>query len=379
MVFLANDREIVSSSEDGCVYQWEVGVNARSFEFIMKRAVCTLLCVSPAGTLFAYLDDVINPSASQKLTKRASQYKSKANVGAGAAADRRLCIFEGSLKSAADQVIDVPFVGVTAMCSLLGKASNSEALAPGVLLVLGYEDGSVLISGIPLPLRRVQSFRSFNSMLSLGNDDIGVTEIAVSEDEAESEFLSLDSIDTLQCKVVHDHRGAVTTLRASNCGNWIFSGGSDGSLFMYSTSYRAANSTFNMDAGCMENGLIMTELNTLKSLQIDTKNKDDYISNIVSGFKKEIEELTLKKDEIIDDLRDTLHREVSKRDKIIISERDDHIKSIGILHQETRDADNAGKKRVAELEYEYEKKMAAESLYTFQSAYAIDILGTQYI
>ena len=335
----------------------------------MKRTVCTLLCIAPTGTLFAYLDDVFNPSASQKLTKRASLYKSRVNVDASARVDRRLCIFEGALKSTADQVIDIPFVGITAMCSLLTKTS-STMVDTGALLVLGYEDGSVLISNIPLPLRRVQSFRSFNSMLSLGSDESGVTEIAVSEDdEADAAFLSLGCIDTLQCKILNDHRGAVTTLQSSNCGSWIFSGGDDGSLLMYSTGYRAANITFNMDAGSTENCLIMTELNTLKSLQIDTKNKDDYIANIISGYKKEIEELTLKKDEIIQSLQDTLQREVSKRDKIIITEREDHIKSISILHQETRDAEEFGKKKLAELEYEYEKKMAAEALYAFQSIF----------
>ena len=349
------------------MYQWEVGVNSRSYEFLMKRTVCTLLCASPPGTLFVYLDDVINPSASQKLTKRASMYKSRVNVGASSTSNRRLCLFEGTLKSAADQVVDIPFAGITAMCCLPGKTFNSEMYSGG-LLVLGFEDGSVLISNIPLPLRRVQSFRSFNSMLSLASGESGMTELAESEeDESESDFLNLESIDSLQCKVLHDHHGAVTTLKASTCGNWIFSGGHDGSLFMYSTNYRAANTTFSMDPGAPENCLIMTELNTLKSLQNDTKNKDEYIVNIVSGFRKEIEEMRFKKDEIIEDLRETLHREVAKRDKIIITEREDHIKSISILHQEIRDAEGAGKKKLAELEYEYEKKMAEEALYTSQS------------
>ena len=367
MTFTADDRHIISSSEDGYIYQWEIGASTQTSEYFMRNAICTILCVSPIGTIFSYFDDALHQCHPQKIYHRTSISTTKVREGFNSIIERRLCVFEGMLKAAADKVIDIPFIGITAMCVTEGKALTSGHAREG-LFVLGYEDGSMLISQLPLPLRKVQSFKSLNSFLSISSGIHDLPNVGIAdEDTSESSFLSLSSIDTQQCKITNDHRGAITALVSSNCGNWLFSGGSDGCLFMYSQNYRAANYAFKTEAGMPESCLIMTELNTLKMLQIDTKTKEQHLASILSESKREIEEIRTQKDEVIESLRNTMHREISKRDKIIIAEREDHLKSISRLHQEVKDAQADGEKKLTELEYEYEKKIAAESLYTFQS------------
>ena len=58
---------------------------------------------------------------------------------------------------------------------------------------------------------------------------------------------------------------------------------------------------------------------------------------------------------------------MSKRDKIIITEREDHIRSTAQLHGEIEGLRAAGERSVAVVEHDYELRLAQEALYSSHS------------
>jgi hypothetical protein len=366
MEFTNDDTRIISSSLDGSIYEWQIGVNRQINEFYIKRSVCTHIAVSSSNTILAYFEDARVPMESYTSARRASLTKQSNSVQLKYKPQHRLCIFENNLKSAPDSFIEI-LLSVTALCVCDVKLASSD-LEKLELCFLGFEDGSILISHLPIPLRSIQQFQSFNSLSSLNASSVDI-DVGLLEEQTSSlsNFLTASSIDTAQCKTMHLHRGAVTSLAASECGSWVFTGGNDGSLFMLATNYKALNTVITSDTGPLENTLTMTDLALLRALQMDVSIKSAQMNGMASENQKQLDLLRLEKDEVIEVLERKLDREVSKRDRIIVNEREDHLKSLAQLHSELNESKERSSKEQAAIEHEYEQRMAQESLYLHQS------------
>jgi hypothetical protein len=74
----------------------------------------------------------------------------------------------------------------------------------------------------------------------------------------------------------------------------------------------------------------------------------------------------------INELESKIKREVEKRDKIIIQEREEHIKRSKLHKQEIEGLKDKDEKELTQLEINYEKKLAKESLYLDKMKQAYD-------
>jgi hypothetical protein len=362
--FSQDDRSIISSSEDGQLYEWVLGGSRHSHEYFVRQATCSMLRVSSASLILAYYEDNFQPlaqSSSRHSRRESSNHKSH----------RHIALFHNSIKTTPDSIIETT-KRITSLIFCKVKLAIS-ALDRVELLAVGYEDGSILISALPIPLRIIEMANGMSSdNISLRSSAVSLTDTSTTTNKdapvniVTSSGVFTTIIDVDQCRLIHIHHNSVTSLATSDCGSWLFSSGADGSIFMFATNFKAAQMSFTSE-GTLENALVMTELDNLRELQQDSKRKKVQMDDFIYEKKKQFENLRAEKDQTIMALEQRLAREVSKRDTIIIGERDDHIKSLFKLHRERDDLRDLKDKNIAELEHDYEKKLARETMFALQS------------
>lgn len=379
IAFTNDDRRIISSSEDGLLYEWEIGGSPlHKKEFFVRNAICPLVVISFEGTILTYFED----STTLQKFGSGGRRSFKTHLGSTSSdtkkLDRKICLFTCSVQLVADECIDVEQT-VTAMVSCYIKQPSPE-FGKQEMIAIGFIDGKILICQFPIPIRILEE-RSWSLRKSMSvsasfrvsgdsSDASGLDSRDIASTEPALAVTAVSRmIDEAACRLIHLHTGPVLCLAASECGNWIFSGGSDASLLMFATNYRSLNMNFNRESGHVESSLIITDLEDLKDIQHQAKHSRAEINDLMLESAKNIDQITTEKDQIITRLQTELTREVSRRDKIIITERDAHLKTMAELHQEINEAKSKELKSVSIVEHDYETKLAEESLYLFQSKF----------
>jgi WD40 repeat protein len=359
MQFTSNDKRMVSSSEDGLLYEWDIETGACLSEFFLRHCCCSVICLKDVS-MVAFFEEI-----EDKSTTVATRRQSRNNVkrqNSPTKCQRRLCFWNNGMSNTPDTTIEIGSVRVSSIAmSEIGLHNFRQQV-----VIIGYEDGSILLSMLPIPLLKIETASATLTFvpISISLENEGSADSST-EDYSPSAPLRF-TIDESKCKLLHAHKGPVDALQVSSCGEWMFSGGRDGAIFMFSTNYKAMTSKFIVDSGPVENSLALTDINAFRVLKQDAKVRKIEMDEMAADSQRNIDQIRFDKDEIILDLEKRLFRDVTKRDKIIVSERESHLRSLTQLHHEIEDIKVEQRIEGGAIEHAYELKLAQESTYLFQ-------------
>ena len=195
-----------------------------------------------------------------------------------------------------------------------------------------------------------------------------------------NDYITVSFLDMNKCKSNNLHCGSVISVIISSDGNRILSIGEDGAIFMLTLS--AQNKT---NIGDIEEEIIPVIPNNLNSLSIDInsgesslmladKKSFNKLRNQTSEIRLTMEEtlrdsekaiikLSEQTEQRVNELEIKLKREVSKRDIIILNEREDHRKQRLNLNTIIATFEKKQSEIIARVELGYEQKLAQEALY----------------
>lgn len=183
---------------------------------------------------------------------------------------------------------------------------------------------------------------------------------------ADDAGLNTFTFDETKCKVLQLHDGSVNRITVATSGFWIVSAGSDGSMFMMSTTLRAKEAILPSDvpeASSQENHIILTDHLQLKLQLSRIEDKDAMLDDLAKDKKSSIarlEEMRLKE---ISNLNETMHREIMKRDEIILMGRQEQAQTIKKYNLDIENLKETYQNNAAETEVIYERKLAQEIVY----------------
>ena len=274
------------------------------------------------------------------------------------------------------------------------------------ICVLGMSNGEVIISVLPIPLRVVSDVSMDPSadvrhmvITSLsyerkpgridGNYDAsdsqqdGVPSTVTSggttpnhPDASSSKSVSdvkiPCTIDKSLCRVFSLHEGAVTHTLVSASGLWIFTSGVDGGIFMLNTNLKAKEQIEVSEAYGHEHHIVLTDKAMLKSQQARIEDKEAMLEEMGKEKKHAILQLESQREADKRVLEETMIREISKRDDIILQGRTELQQANKRAAEKLEQTHKSYRTQLAELEVMYEKKLAHEALYLDNMKQAYD-------
>lgn len=194
---------------------------------------------------------------------------------------------------------------------------------------------------------------------------------AASERAGTSTLTSLIYDESL-CRILALHEGTVAKVLVSASGLWIWSCGVDGCIFMINTNLKAKDQVDVLEAISNENHISLTDKMMLKTQQNRLEDKESLLEEMAKEKKHSIHQLEVQREKEKKLLEDTMAREISKRDDIIVQGRNElqahqkkTMETINSLH-------TSYKQQLAELEVVYEKKLAHETIYIQNMKQAYD-------
>lgn len=183
------------------------------------------------------------------------------------------------------------YVDGVVTCFTFGRMDGHSTGREDIMIV-GMADGRILVSLLPLPVRLISptiptpvSTKGRALLVEdgvtthlvgavdaggIGGGTVGGLQVGGEPDGASGLFdgeSQLTYLDTSRCIRQYLHANEVTTVGMSQNGHWIFTTGSDGCIFMLSTSLRAKEMVDCPDALSLENSLIITEKAQLHALR----------------------------------------------------------------------------------------------------------------
>jgi WD40 repeat protein len=186
-----------------------------------------------------------------------------------------------------------------------------------------------------------------------------------------SEKPSLTYDETL-CRVLTLHEGSVTKVLVSSSGLWIWSCGVDGCLFMLNTNLKAKDQTDVLEALSNENHITLTDKHMLLTQQNRLDDKETLLEELAKEKKHSLHQVEVQREKEKKLLEETMAREISKRDDIIVqgrhelqSQQKKMTDTINTLHHDYQ-------QQLSELEVVYEKKLAHETVYIQNMRQAYD-------
>lgn len=258
--------------------------------------------------------------------------------------------------------------------------------------IMGLVDGRFLVSMIPFPLHTVSSsvmtscipqqfgMPGTSSLGSNNNLAIGSGSAAISSSSSDDgytppndEARDLQYLNESNCKCIQLHRSPINVVALSATGNWAFTCGAEGVIFMLSMNNKVKDVTEAGEfAGASENTFLSTEKSTLNYL----RNRIDEVDSMIEDTKTDCERTLSKQADqnqaTIKELETRMSREIKKRDEVIIRGREDHSKQSKRFQDDIESLHNSYRQQLSEQEVMYEKKLAQESLYIDKMRQAYD-------
>ena len=440
IIFSSDDSEIFTCSVDGSIYSWRTAISERTGEFIEKGVPCLKLAVSWTNPnvskyiVASFASDYfrVNTTAGRKQhmmsilkDKEKDKKKDTRNSMGRLPSTMSRLASEATMSTPNGQSMEGEDDGVSKsgqkryflcvwkdMLSIFPEVINLECAATAItfgrldghwtdrkdLLVIGLQDGRVLISLTPIPFRIVTGTPVIPMGVSIRgpasrtisasipeNDETGATGVTngntlaaagggvggigvdSSVTERENCILDMNLVAKIQL-----HSAEVSDVAVSASGFWIYSAGYDNTIFMLSSSMRAKDFTEVPEANALENQLLMTEKSHFQYLKSRMDEVDNAIEETKRDCDRNIHKITDQKNHVIAELEAAMKREVQKRDDIILRGREDQARQVKKLNEEIVNIQKRLSEDIVELEYAYEKKLSQEALYLEKMRQAFD-------
>jgi hypothetical protein len=272
--------------------------------------------------------------------------------------------------------------------------------------VMGCADGSILVTSLPFPTvlkpactTDTQTMGS-SAPLTLGEGEgrIQVDEIAGSrsgsltdgrqrlglicttaalEDSHSSCFVSIPFLDITKCKVFSVHCGPVSSVLMTADGNRIFSTGHDGAIFelaVIAPSRAVLSLGMEEDQASAVSVDVAREYLSESALMLSSRRDFEKLHSHATQLELSMQDRLRESDNALAKLsaqakvrmtalEAKLKWEVSKRDAVILSEREDHEQLVQMLRDELSSFEKRQSDAISRVEVEYEKKLAQEAVY----------------
>ena len=389
LAFSADDCRIFSCSVDGTVYSHAVNVIPScevipfTGEYFSRGAAAIKIVTNLRGVIIV-------------------GYDSRTSVGG------HLAIWQSGNLSDAPMIVqlDVPVRDIA-----LGTTQSSSGDSSQDICMIGAADGSILISIFPLPTvttnthpltQATSSFGfldEFASSPSNAGDQYSVPSMSSGQSRssvlsrrgsspissAASKVLFSDDLqvketvtylDCSRCKIFHLHCGPVSSVAISADGNLMFSSGEDGAVFMLSVPKPSRAKVGDMDeetvtAASIEmqseplrgNSLMLADKRSFEALRSHTVDIRLVMEEKQRDTEKAFSKLSEQSDMKVKELEARLKREVSKRDAIILNERENHQKQKYELTNQISNFEQKQSEVLTRVELGYEQRLAQEALY----------------
>lgn len=412
ITFSADDSTIYSCAVDGTVYSHVVSIVPSdvavpySGEYFTRGGTALKVVISESKMLI-----VCYEGSSSLTDARGGRGGYLAMWTGGELSDSPMLVF-----------LDTPVKDIALTTARHGTNKGVGAID---LCVMGFLDGSVVVSFLPFPvLSRPSSEGVFcpgdtnavtaslseasctSDGIQIQGPDVG---LGVTLSQTLSQSMSMTStgsrrqsrvgsivalnapddsamhieppvtvfLDVSKCKSYYLHSGAVSSVAISADGNRIFTTGNDGAVFMLALSRlsktilngedeeeerAAAQSDWQNDVPG-ESFLMLADKKSFESLRSHTVEVKLMMEDRLRDSDKALVKLSEQTEVRILDLETKLKREVSKRDAIILNERENHRKEKMQLSNELSSFEKKQAEAIAKVELVYEYKLAQEALY----------------
>lgn len=406
--FSHDDSMIYTTCSDGAVYSWKMNAKGiRDGEYIYKGVPATKIIVgatvskdtpiiacyesNPSEVTNTALGSIgtLGRRTSKLLKNKSPIIKSDGNDSATRKLNSRdgneaeklkyfLVFWKGNITSTGETIVYLETSVTSIALSTLGGNPTVD------ICVLGFIDGRVLISSLPLPLKVLipspqMAFSSHFHADSPGsvNKKITSTTGLLDANEESEQYLNENST---HCKHIQLHSSAVLSVAISASALWVISTGVDGSIFFLATNTKSKELTEIPEyIFSNENNFISTE----KTHLLDLESRLSDVHNLIEDKQRECDNIMVKEGELhnraIEHLKSAMEREVKKRDIIILNCREEQAKISRELKGEIENLKYQFERSQNELEVAYEKKLTQESVYleTMRQAYDEHVLHSR--
>jgi hypothetical protein len=207
---------------------------------------------------------------------------------------------------------------------------------------------------------------------TVGPPGAGTGIISASAAAAAASLPTALTYDESLCRIFSLHEGLVTRVLISPSGLWIWSCGVDGSVFMLNTNLKAKDQTDVLEALSNENHISLTDKLMLRTQQGRLEDKEILLEEMAKDRKHTIHQLEIQREKERKLLEETMSREITKRDDIIVQGRNE----IQLLQKKSNELMTSLHRnyqlQLSELEVVYEKKLAHETIYISNLKQAYD-------
>jgi hypothetical protein len=407
--FSRDDSMIFTTCSDGAVYSWKMSEKGlRDGEYIYKGVPATKIIVgstsdkdtpiiacyestpSDGNSTLGSISNITRRS-SIKMVKKNSIVKTDGNLTNNDSNSRKLnsrdgneseklkyflVFWKGNITPTGETII---YLETPVTCISLSTLDGNPKTD---ICVLGFIDGRVLISSLPLPLKVLNPnpqiafsghFHSDSPGTKLLTNSSGLCDF----NEETEQYLNENST---HCKHIQLHSSAVVSVAISASSLWVISTGADGSIFFLATNSKSKELTEIPEyVFSNENNFISTEKTHL--LDLETRLHD--VHHLIEDKQRECDNIMIKDGEVhhreIEQLKIAMEREVKKRDIIILNCREEQSKISRELKGEIQNLKYQFERNQNELEVSYEQKLTQESLYleTMRQAYDEHVLHSR--
>ena len=389
LTFSADDSLVYSCSFDGTVYSHAVSATPASEP------------VSCSGSYFSRGNNALSIAVNSNRVLIVCYDSSEGQIISGS----HIAVWSSGIVTDSPSLIHIDKAVTHISIGRIHSISLDSYAAD--VCVMGCADGSILVTSLPFPtlLRPLGTTDAHTvgsaASLTLGegegsvqvDDDFrsrsnsvtdgrqlrfgSICTSAAVEDSHLSCLVSVPFLDITQCKVFNMHCGPVSSVLMTADGNRIFSTGHDGSIFELSVTApsRAVlsvgveedqSSTVSLDAVreyLSESALMLSSRRDFEKLHSHATQLELSMQDRLRESENAMAKLSVQAKVRLTALEAKLKWEVSKRDAVILSEREDHEQLVLKLRSELSSFEKRQSDAISRVEVEYEKKLAQEAVY----------------
>ena len=378
VVFSHDDSKLYTCSLDGYIYEWSLTDRQRVGEYSFRNIPITRLFTTNSSQIVALGEPEIDVVATNRRSTTRGSFHSEALSFSGHSKPHKkqkvktrqfIAVWQNELHPN-PTITELNFIVTSLDVGTLYEIGKKTDF-----IVFGTHSRDVIFSILPLP--SIKTLTTLNTgpkspttdnLKQLLQVDTNVDEVS----SVKNDFISSGVLDAKYCKIISIHNGPVSQIVISKNGLWVISGGEDGSINVLGTSKKFNASHEVPETVTGESRISMINLEKLRSQNQKLSELEALIEDTIIRKDREMAVMKLNYTKQINELESKLKREVGNRDKIIIQEREEHIKRGKFHKKEIEDLKEKDEKELTQLEINYEKKLAKESLYMDKMKQAYD-------
>jgi WD40 repeat protein len=375
--FTSNDYLLLTSSTDGYLYSWNLETSVRVGDYCMRAHEAQLLFSGVPSTMTTFgrslgkLAKGFDLSSFQSGVEAAVAFRPvevhsteshakpcylaiwRTTKGTGKSRQLSSPKSSGShsfgsgisSRSSATFSMDPEFIRLEHMVTCGASSWASDGMTRQEICILGFDNGHVIISSLPLPTTPLEATPSSTTAIS--------SKPAYAIKESHCRRLKLSS-------------ASITDVAFSSSGNYFFTACSDGSVFVFSLNANASSqsvvSSFNTSTSLpeyrnLDNGILMVTREAYQAICHRLENHDEILQSSQENYSNQLIQMQNQVKDLQLQAELKIKNENNKRDAMITQLKGDIAKLSESSRSSTSQRELSYKRMLSEMEVAYEKKV----------------------